>query len=149
MEMILLKKIDEVAFKKYSKLLADDEDVKKYVEFYSNKNVYGISLENEIIGLIGFHELCGNMVSIDIGIRKEYRNKGYGKELLKSLPEKYGMMFSEFQNFVAFVHYKNTISDKAFENIGWDIVYEEKYQELSDYKVYVKTINKNKNKESK
>lgn len=44
--------------------------------------VYGYYLEDNLIGFIHINKLYENMDIVNIIIDKDYRNKGYGKELL-------------------------------------------------------------------
>jgi ribosomal protein S18 acetylase RimI-like enzyme len=85
---------------------------------YENKAIwYGIINNNQIVGFCTVG-LNGNHVHLyNVGIREEYRSKGYGTALMRSIIESYGS-----KNIFLFVRKNNRAAIKLYRKFGFEYV---------------------------
>lgn len=91
-----------------------------FQEKISNENMHMFILENENgqIGQINFQIVNGESV-LNYSVDKEFRNKGFGKILVKYIEEFIYDNLEEVKKIVAYINTSNTSSIKIFESLGY------------------------------
>ncbi|SFD16555.1 GNAT family N-acetyltransferase [Clostridium uliginosum] len=86
----------------------------------NNKNVYMFILEkeNNYIGQINF-EIINREAIINYSIDREFRNKGFGKELVKYIQDFIYDELKDVEKIVAYIRNSNIPSIKVFESLGF------------------------------
>lgn len=100
--------------------LNNDPEVNKFVRFSNTKQLCGILLNNEVIGLFELCKFIENNVAIHIALLKEHRNKGIGKFVMDKIVETYGKEYSDSKYFIANIDYRNERAINAMENANWE-----------------------------
>lgn len=97
-----------------------EEFTKWFEEKINSENPYMFILEeeNEKIGQISF-EIVNYESVINYSVDKEFRNKGYGKIMVKYIEEFIYDNLEEVRKIVAYVNANNTSSIKIFESLGY------------------------------
>lgn len=106
MMAIMVQKAQDRDFNEIAKIYAEGFSISPYYEEWDEKSalvrvkqyaefsdVFSIKIKNEVIGLaIGFIEKWydGNWLRIwELVVKKEYRNKGFGKKIIRSVEDYY------------------------------------------------------------
>lgn len=97
-----------------------DEFTKWFQEKINSENNYMFILENETeqIGQINFEIVNGESI-LNYSVDKEFRNKGFGKVLVKYIEEFIYDNLEEVKKIAAYINASNTSSIKIFESLGY------------------------------
>lgn len=107
----------------FSSLRFPIEETHKYVSLHESNNcpIIGAFFENSLIGWIDYNrgsfEEISHTASIGMGVKKEYRGKGIGKELLKKCIE--SARSNKIEKLELDVFSTNTVAYKVYKNIGF------------------------------
>lgn len=107
----------------FSSLRFPIEETYKYVSQHESNNcpIIGAFFENSLVGWIdynrgGFDEIS-HTASIGMGVKKEYRGKGIGKELLRKCIE--SARSNKIEKLELDVFSTNTVAYKVYKKIGF------------------------------
>ncbi|MBU3131228.1 GNAT family N-acetyltransferase [Clostridium gasigenes] len=105
-----------------------EEFTKWFESEMNNKFSYMFILENknEYIGQINFEIVKGESV-INYSVDKNFRNRGFGKELVKYIEEFIYDNLEEVKKIAAYINTSNTSSIKIFESLGYTREIDGKY----------------------
>ncbi|MEG2290860.1 MAG: GNAT family N-acetyltransferase [Clostridium sp.] len=97
-----------------------EEFTKWFEEKINSENPYMFILEeeNKKIGQINF-EVVNYESIVNYSVDKDFRNKGYGKVMVKYIEEFIYDNLEEVRKIVAYVNANNTSSIKIFESLGY------------------------------
>ena len=97
-----------------------EEFTKWFENSISSESYYMFILEtdNRYIGQINFQIIDGESI-INYSVDKDYRNKGFGKILVKYIEEFIYDNLESVKKIAAYINATNTASIKIFESLGY------------------------------
>lgn len=117
---IMLTPLEDDILNNIMNILNSDPEINKFVIFRNKKQIYGIVLNNKVIGLFELCKFIENNVAIHAALLKDYRNMGFGGIAINKIVQEYGENNPDSEYFIANIDYKNTRAIKSIEKAGWE-----------------------------
>ena len=85
----------------------------------NNSIIYIVDIENLPIAQVRFDFINNKEAEINIAVTKDFRNKGYGTEVLKKTSSNFLEEFPRIKTIYAFIKPDNKASLRSFEKAGF------------------------------